>query len=56
MMHAVTCRTEGCLNRGYTIVLTSPGHTIICGACSKPITDIDPALPDEPYDQLAQTD
>lgn len=51
MKHAVTCHTVGCGNAGYTIVLTRPGHTIICGACSIPITDIDPPLPEEPYDE-----
>lgn len=48
-MHAVTCRTEGCLNNGYTLILTNPGHTIICGPCGQVITDIDPPLPEEPY-------
>lgn len=48
-MHAITCRTEGCENAGYTLVLTRPGHSIICGPCGQPITDIDPPLPDEPY-------
>lgn len=48
-MHAVTCRTEGCENEGYTLVLSQPGHTIICGPCGQPITDIDPPLPSEPY-------
>lgn len=52
-MHAVTCRTEGCENNGYTIVLNTPGHTIICGACAEQITDIDPPLPevDQPEEE-----
>lgn len=49
-MHAVTCRTEGCENNGYTLVLQKPGHTIICGPCGQPILDIDPPLPEEPYE------
>ena len=48
-MHAVTCRTEGCENNGYTLVLQKPGHTIVCGPCGQPILDIDPPLPDEPH-------
>lgn len=44
-MHGVTCRTEGCENGGYTIILSRPGHSVICGPCGQPITDIDPPLP-----------
>ena len=44
-MHAVTCRTEGCENAGYTLVLSNPGNTVICGPCGQQVTDIDPPLP-----------
>lgn len=44
--HAVTCRTDGCSNKGYTIILNGPGHTIICGPCGLPIADVDPPLPE----------
>lgn len=54
-MHAVTCRTEGCENAGFTILLKSPGHVIVCGGCNQQITDIDPPLPDEPYDEMPNT-
>ena len=47
-MHAVTCRTEGCENEGYTIVLNQPGHSIVCGPCGSLIVDIDPPLPEVP--------
>lgn len=36
-MHAVTCRTEGRINNGYTLILTDPGPTIICVPCGQPI-------------------
>lgn len=45
-MHAVTCRTEGCENEGYTLILTDPGHTVICGPCGQPIADIEPVIPE----------
>lgn len=48
-MHAVTCRTVGCENEGYTLVLSQPGHSIICGPCGVQITDIDPPLPEGGY-------
>lgn len=50
--HGVTCRTDGCENNGYTILLFKPGHSIICGPCGKTITDISPPLPDDPYEYL----
>lgn len=55
-MHAVTCRTPDCENADFTIILKFPGHTIICGPCGQPITDIDPPLPDEPYHELPNVD
>lgn len=55
-MHGVTCRTVGCENAGYTIILKWPGHTIICGPCGIPITDIDPPLPVDPYHDLPNVD
>lgn len=45
-MHAVTCRTEECANNGYTLILTSPGHTIVCGPCGETITDVEPLIPE----------
>ena len=48
-MHGITCRTTGCENEGYTLIVNRPGHTIICGPCGQPIVDIDPPLPAEPY-------
>lgn len=45
-MHAVTCRTEGCMNNGYTLILTNPGHTVICGPCGQPISDVEPVIPE----------
>lgn len=45
-MHAVTCRTEGCMNEGYTLILTNPGHTVVCGPCGQTITDVEPVIPE----------
>lgn len=46
---SVTCHTEGCMNEGVPIEVTydtsQPAPEVQCGACGKPITDIDP---DEP--------
>jgi hypothetical protein len=40
----VTCRTDGCDNAGYPIVLNVPVEpsppNVACGVCGHPITDI----------------
>lgn len=35
----LTCRTEGCLNQGFTIVFPDPADLVICGGCHNEITD-----------------
>lgn len=52
--HAVTCRTEGCENADVTLILTSPGHAVICGPCGQQIIDIDPPLPEPWFDDAAE--
>lgn len=45
-----TCRTDGCGNRGITIDMQVPTIDILmlCGVCSKEITDVTDAEPERP--------
>lgn len=45
-----TCRTDGCGNRGITIDMQVPTIDILmlCGVCSKEITDVTDAEPEQP--------
>lgn len=40
----VTCRTEGCENRGVAITMPS-GPAVHCGPCGALLADADPAYP-----------
>lgn len=50
MKHIVTCHTAGCANEEVGVELIDPAQVVLCGPCQQIITDIEPPLPDEPYE------
>ena len=44
----VTCRTEGCPNAGATVFFAEIYGTMLCGGCSRPITEITDTEPEQP--------
>lgn len=42
----VTCRTEGCTNENYTLIVNDPGDVVVCGPCGVELVMVEPEQPE----------